>query len=218
MVAVLGSLSAGAELRAEVRQGEYLFGPYGLYSIPLDDYPSPKLDDVPFIDLGSDVKASPGLAGAVDRVMTPNLTIGGEFKYYFGTVDEEVLSDFVWYHVNDLDQVEVLWRTVHFGARARYFINPERKLNPFLQGGLGVYVNKLSVEFRKIQGSGTTNDYPTSESLTDLGVSFGPGALLRITNDTRISVEAILTNVFSSGRNVRYLGFSVGMVFGVTPE
>ena len=87
-----------------------------------------------------------------------------------------------------------------------------------MQGGLGVYVNKLSVEFRKIQGSGTTNDYPTSESLTDLGVSFGPGALLRITNDTRISVEAILTNVFSSGRNVRYLGFSVGMVFGVTPE
>jgi hypothetical protein len=218
LVALLGVVFLPTDSRAEIRKGEYLFGPYGLYSVPLDDYPAPKLDDVPYLDMGSDIEPGPGLALAIDRVMSSKLTIGGEFKFYFGTLDERVLQDYVNYHVYDLDEAEVTWRTIHFGARARYFLNGDQKVNPFIHAGVGVYINKLNAEFRQIRGSGSTNDFNRSESFTDPGLSFGPGLLYRITNDTRISADAILTNVFTSGRNVRYFAVSLGLVFGVTPE
>ncbi len=217
-IMVMGFLVGAANSSAEVRKGEIMFGPYGLYSIPTDDYPSPRLDDVPAVDLGPDVEPSPGLGGAVDRVMSTHLSLGGEFKVYFGTVDEEVLQDFLDNHVPTLDEAEVTWRTVHFGARARYFLSPEKSVNPFLQGGAGIYVSKLRAEFRQIRGSGTTNDFSRSESFTNPGVSVGAGTLMRISKDTRASVDAIFTNIFTEGRNVRYLGFSLGLLFSVTPQ
>jgi len=217
-LAALAVATAVSTAQAEVRKGEIIFGPYGLYSLPLDDYPSPRLDDVPYVDMGADIEPSPGVAGAADRMITPKLSVGGEFKVYFGTVDEAVLQDFLDFHVPNLDEAEVTWRTVHFGARARYFIQPEKRINPFLHAGVGLYLSKLLAEFRQIRGSGSTNDFSRSESFTDPGVSFGPGALVRISKDTRLSVDAIFTNVFTAERNVRYLGLSLGLLFGVTPQ
>ena len=203
---------------AEVRKGEIIFGPYGLYNVPLDDYPSPVLDDVPYVDLGSKVEPSPGVSGAVDKMLTPNFSLGGEFKVYFGTVDEEILQDFLDNHVSALDEAEVNWRTVHLGARARHYMQPEKRFNPFLQAGVGIYLSKLRAEFRKNKGSGSSNSYSRSESFTDPGVSIGPGALFRISKDVRLSADAIFTNVFTADRNVRYLGLSLGLLFSVTPQ
>jgi hypothetical protein len=213
-----GCICLTASARADVRKGEILFGPYGLYTIPTDDYPSPRLDDVPYFEMGNKVDPSPGLAGAVDRMMSSRLSLGGEFKVYFSTVDEEVLQDFIDNHITDLDEVEMTWRTVHFGARARYYMNPEKRVNPFLQGGVGIYVSKLRAELSQIRGSGSSNDFSRSESFTDPGVSIGPGALIRISKDARLSVDAIFTNIFTADRNVRYLGLSLGLLFGVTPD
>jgi len=207
--------------KAEVRKGEILFGPYGLFSVPLDEYPSPRLDDVPVFDMGADIEPGPGVSGAVDRMITDNFSLGGEFRVYFATVDEAILQDLLDFHsptYEGLDEVEVTWRTVHFGARARYYIQPERSVNPFLQAGVGLYVSKLKAEFRQIRSSGSTNDYARSESFTDPGVSFGPGALVRLSSTVRMSLDAIVTNVFTSDRNVRYLALSAGLVFGVTPQ
>ena len=217
-LAVLSIAATVTSAQAEVRKGEIMFGPYGLYSIPTDDYPSPLLDDVPYVDFGANIEPSPGLAGAVDRVITPNFSLGGEFKVYFGKVDEATMQDFVDYHVPGLDEAEFTWRTVHFGARARYFMQPEKSFCPFLQGGVGLYLTKLRAEFRQVRGSGSTNAFPRSESFTDPGVSIGPGALVRLSKDTRLSVDAIFTNVFTAERNVRYLGLSLGLLFSVTPQ
>jgi hypothetical protein len=180
-----------AKLRGEVRPGEYLFGPYGMYSIPVDDYPAPRLSEVPFYDMGSDAESNPGLSGAVDRVMGRNWSLGAEFKIHFGTVDEHVMQDFLDYHVADLDTIKVTWRTIHFGARGRYYMQPEKPLNPYLQGGLGIYVAKQRAEFNQVQGSGSTNDYFRSETFTSPGISFGPGVLVRVTNDTRMSLDVL---------------------------
>lgn len=218
ITAALGGLCLAQAARADVRKGEILFGPYGLYTIPTDDYPSPRLDDVPYFEMGNKVDPSPGLAGAVDRMMSSRLSLGGEFKVYFSTVDEEVLQDFIDNHVTELDEAEMTWRTVHFGARARYYMNPEKRVNPFLQGGVGIYVSKLRAEFRQVRGSGSSNDFSRSESFTDPGVSIGPGALVRISKDARLSVDAIFTNIFTAERNVRYLGLSLGLIFSVTPD
>ncbi len=218
LTALFGSTCLAASARADVRKGEILFGPYGLYTIPTDDYPSPRLDDVPYFEMGNKVDPSPGLAGAVDRMMSSRLSLGGEFKVYFGTVDEEVLQEFIENHVTELDEAEMTWRTVHFGARARYYMNPEKRVNPFLQGGVGIYVSKLRAEFRQVRGSGSSNDFSRSQSFTDPGVSIGPGALVRISKDARLSVDAIFTNIFTADRNVRYLGLSLGLIFSVTPD
>jgi hypothetical protein len=205
-------------VQAEVRKGEILFGPSALFNLPTDDYPSPKLDDIPYIDFGGDMEPSPGLGGGVDRMITPKLSLGGEFKIYFGSIDEQKMQDFIDAHVAALDEAEYTWRTVHFGARARYFMQPEGRFNPFLQAGVGVYVNKLKAEFRQIRGSGSANSFPRSDSYTSPGVSFGPGALLRISKDVRLSMDAIFSNVFSDERNIRYIGASVGLIFGVIPQ
>lgn len=204
--------------KADVRKGEIMFGPYGLYNIPTDDYPSPILDDVPYMDFGGDVNPSPGLAGAADRMITSNISLGGEFKVYFGSIEEQKLQDFIDFHVPELDEAEMTWRTVHLGARARYFMQPEKSVNPFFQAGLGIYLSKLLAEFRQVRGSGSTNDFQRSESFTDPGVSIGTGALVRISQVTRLSVDATFTNVFTAERNVRYLGLSLGLLFGVTPQ
>ncbi len=217
LVLMLVVMSA-ASVHADVRKGEIMFGPYGLYNVPTDDYPSPVLDDVPYMDFGSDVEPSPGVAGAADKMITPKLSLGGEFKVYFGSVDEQKMQDFVDFHVPELDEAEMTWRTVHLGARARYFMQPEKSFNPFLQAGVGMYLSKLRAEFRQVRGSGSTNDFSRSESFTDPGVSIGPGALVRISKDTRLSVDAIFTNVFTSERNVRYIGLSLGLLFSVTPQ
>lgn len=218
LAAVLACLLLSPQADAEVRKGEILFGPYGVYSVPLDDYPSPRLDDVPYSDFGSDIEPSPGLSGAAERIMSEHLAVGCEFKFTFGSVDEEVLQDLVSYHVPALDEVEVTWRTVHLGARLRYYFVPEKPVNPFLQAGAGLYINKMRAEFRQRRGSGSANEYFRSESTTDPGVSFGPGALIRISKDTRLSVDATVTNVFTSDRNVRYFGLSLGLIFSVTPD
>lgn len=219
LTAAFGCMCLASNVRADVRKGEILFGPYGLYTIPTDDYPSPLLDDVPYFEMGNKVEPSPGLAGAVDRMMSTRLSLGGEFKVYFGTVDEDVLQEFIDNHVAPaLDEAEMTWRTVHFGARARYYLNPEKRVNPFLHGGVGIYVSKLRAEFRQVRGSGSSNDFSRSESFTDPGVSIGPGALVRISKDARLSVDAIFTNIFTAERNVRYLGLSLGLIFSVTPD
>lgn len=207
-----------ATANAEVRKGEIMFGPNGLYSVPLGDYPSPALDDIPYMDFRGDIEPSPGVAGGADRMITPKLSLGAEFKVYFGTVDEQKMQDFVDAHVPSLDEAEFTWHTVHLGARARYFAQPEKSINPFLQAGAGLYVNKLRAEFRQSRGSGSFNSFARSESYTDPGVSFGSGALVRISQNVRLSADAILTNVFTSERSVRYVAFSLGLLFSVTPE
>ncbi len=211
-------VASSVNARAEVRNREFLFGPYGTYNVPTDDYPAPRLDDVPYMDFGSDVEPSPGFAGAIDRMLTPNFSIGGEFRVIFGTIDEQRLQDFLDFHVPELDEVEMNWRTVQFGARARYFMQPEKSFNPFLQAGAGLYVSKLRAEFRQRRGSGSHNAFTRSESFTDPGFSFGPGALIRITKDARLSVDATFTNVFTEERNVRYVALSLGLLFSVTQE
>ncbi len=221
LVAVIAVTACAAVAQAEVKKGEIMFGPYGLFYLPTDDYPSPVMDDVPYVDMGSDIEPGPGLAGAIDRMLTDRLSVGGEFKVYFGTFDESVLQDFLDFHsapYEGLDEAELTWRTVHFGARARYFLQPESSINPFLQAGAGLYVSKLKAEFRQVRNSGTTNDYARSESFTDLGVSFGPGVLVRVSPTVRLSLDAIFNNVFTADRNVRYLSASAGLIFSVTPE
>lgn len=218
VMAVIGCIGFESGARADIRKGEFLFGPYGLYTIPTDDYPSPRLDDVPYFEMGNKVDPGPGVAAAVDRMMSSRLSIGGEFKVYFSTVDEDVLQDFIDTHVAPaLTEAEVTWRTVHLGARARYYLNPAKRVNPFLQAGAGLYVSKLRAEFRQARGNGSTNDFSRSQSTTDPGISLGPGVLVRISRDTRLSVDAIFTNVFSPERNVRYLGLSLGLIFGMIP-
>jgi hypothetical protein len=221
LIAALIVLAVAANFgpaNAEVHKGEIMFGPFGLFSVPTDDYPSPLLDDVPYIDFGADVEPSPGLSVAADRMITPKLSLGGEFKVYFGTVNEQRMQDFLDFHVPALDEAEVTWRTVHLGARARYFMQPEKRFNPFLHAGVGFYLSKLLAEFRQNRGSGSTNDFSRSESFTNPGVSIGPGALVRISKDTRVSIDAIFTNVFTAERNVRYVGLSLGLLFSVTPQ
>lgn len=219
MVTLLGLAAVIQNAHADVRKGEILFGPYGIYGIPTDDYPSPRLDDVPVFEMGNQIEPSLGLSGAIDRMMSSRLSLGGEFDVSFSPIDEEVLQEFLDNHVAPaLDEAELTWQTVHFGARARYYMNPEKRVNPFLQGGVGIYVTKLRAELRQVRGSGSTNDFSRSESFTSPGVSIGPGALLRISKDVRLSVAAVFTNIFTDERHVRSLGLSLGMLFGVTPQ
>lgn len=205
-------------VQAEVRKGEIIFGPHGLYALPTDDYPSPRLDNIPHAELGSDYEPGLGLALSGDRVMSPRFSLGGEFKVFFGTVDETVFQEFLDHHVEEFNEAEYTWRTVHFGARARYYMSPEARVTPFLHAGAGLYLSKLRGEFRQPRLSGSSNSFVRSESKTSPGLSLGTGTLVRLSKDVRLSFDAIFTNVFSSERNIRYVAVSTGLIFSVLPE
>jgi hypothetical protein len=207
---VVGSVSVAA---ADVIKGELMLAPRGGGYIPLGNYPI----GGNFAYLNDKVRPGFGFGALVDKAATQKLSFGFEVGYNVSKIDAAELQDAL-KRQGVLIKPDFKWTTIELTVHARYHMRTSQPLSFFGHLGAGLYANKLSTDLIQTGTGGIQVDLPSSQTLTRFGINVGPGLLLRTGPYTRISLEAILHNVFSPGQMIRYLNITASLVFSLPPE
>ncbi|MEW5701298.1 MAG: outer membrane beta-barrel protein [Candidatus Zixiibacteriota bacterium] len=193
---------------AAVERGELLIGVSGGWSTPVGDYPT--------TDFGDKVKGGVGFGAAVDKLVTDRISVGGEFGASFNPFDQDFIADSL--KTGSRYTPDYKWRTMYAGARGRYYLNLLGNVNFFAQLGIGAYINKFTSNLNWDRQNGVVTPIEKSDTRTDIGMSFGPGALIRVSQHGRLSVQAIFNNVFTSGQSLRFAGLGAGLTFQIPTQ
>ena len=221
LAGVLAAVVASNGASADVKKGEFLVAPQGSLAVPVGDYPSPFIQGIPStIKYGNYIQTGFSLSGSIERMLTTQFALGADFGININPIDEtpilpllQAASD-----TTSTYEADFRWRTARIGGHGRWYFQPEKRANPYLHFGTGIYVDKLQTDITEVKRTGTRNNNTRSKSTTNLGVAFGPGILFRISPDIRFSLDAIVHNVFTKDKSVRFLNVTLGMVIGVTPQ
>ena len=204
LVLVLGLSSP---VSAAMVRGELLVAPMAGAGIPLGDYPT--------TDFGDKVQAGFGFGAQAERMVTNRISLGAAFAANFNDFDNQFIADSLRRFSMGGTKPDYNWRTMQLSAYGRYYFNPQATVNVFGQLGFGVYVDKFSSNSQYDRQNGVVYEVKRSDTRTDLGISAGPGASVRTSEYTRFVVEAIVNNVFTGGKNLRFVSFSAGLVFRI---
>lgn len=206
-----GSVSPAA---ADVVKRELLIGPRGSLGVPVGDYP---ITGRTWSYLKDDVRPGWALGLIADKMVSHRFSIGAQLDYNFQPMRSTELRQSLQQQGYNIEP-EFTWRTLQFTGHVRYYLTPQAAVNFFGQVGTGVYVNKFSTSYIVRGSNGMSQEVPRNQSKTDLGVNFGPGMLVRVGSNTRLSLDAILHNVFTKGQSTRYLNITAGIIFSIMPE
>jgi len=201
------SLPAGAA----IVRGELLIAPMIGTGVPLGDYPT--------TSFGDKIQVGFGFGAQAERMVTDRIGLGAAFAVNFNEFDNQFIQDSLKHFSGGRGaKPDYNWRTMQLSAHGRYYFNPQATVNVFGQLGFGAYVDKFSSNSRYDRSNGVVYEVKRSDTRTDLGVSAGPGASIRTSEYTRIVVAAIINNVFTGGKNLRFVSFSAGLVFRIPAQ
>ena len=212
VVALMTGMVSGAI--ADVIKGEVMIAPRGSLGIPVGDYPITGRD---FSDLKNKVKTGYAFGALVDKVLTERVSVGAEVGYNVSKMNTTDLSNRLKQQGYDIEP-DFKWKTIQLTGHARYHVLPTQSLSFFGHLGAGLYVNKFSTDYVQHGTGDVTVLVPSSQTFTNFGINAGPGLLLRTGPYTRLSLEAIIHNVFTPKQSTRYLNVTASLVFSIPPE
>ena len=201
-------LAASLPALGAVAKGELLVGATGNWGLPVADYPT--------AEFGDKVQSGFGFGAAVDKMLTDRISVGAELGVNINAFDQDFIADSL--NTGSRFTPDYNWRTMQLSGRGRYHLLPERTVSFFGQVGLGVYINKFSSNLNWDRANGVVTEMKRSDTRTNLGVNLGPGALIRVSQYARLSLEAILNNVFTSGKSLRFVNVSAGLTFHIPTQ
>jgi len=144
--------------------------------LPVGDYPSPFIKGIDSsIQFGDYIQSGFALSGTIDRMLTEKFALGVDFGININPIDEapilstlRAISD-----TTSTYEASIKWRTAHIGGHGRWYFQPEKRANPYLHFGTGLYVNKLETDITEVKKTGTRNRNERSKSSSNIGVAFG---------------------------------------------
>jgi hypothetical protein len=209
-IALVSVLSLPAS--AAIVRGELLIAPMVGTGVPLGDYPT--------TSFGDKIRVGFGFGAQAERMVTDRIGLGAAFAVNFNDFDNQFLQDTftVLRKGRPGPKPDYNWRTMQLSAHGRYYFNPQATVNVFGQLGFGAYVNKFSSNSRYDRSNGVVYEVKRSDTRTDLGISAGPGVSIRTSEYTRLVLEAIVNNVFTGGKNLRFVNFGAGLVFRIPAQ
>jgi hypothetical protein len=150
-------------------------------------------------------------------MVSGRLSLGAQFAYNISAMRTAEVVDRYKLDVSK-QEPNFTWKTLEVTGHMRYHLLPERPISFFAHIGAGVYLNKFSPSYIIHGSSDISVDLRRSQSKTNLGINAGPGMMLRLSPSVRLSLEALLHNVFTPMQTMRYLNVTAGLVFGLMPE
>ncbi len=199
---------------ADVVKRELMIGIRGSLGLPIGDYP---ITGRTWSYLKDDVRTGWALGASVDKMVSRRVSVGGGLDYNSQPMRSTELRQSLHLQGYDIDP-RFSWKTLAFTGHVRYYLMPEAAVNFFGHFGAGAYVNKFSTSYLVHGTNGMSQEVPRNQSKTDIGINAGPGMLVRLGPATRLSLDAILHNVFTRNQSTRYLNITAGIIFSILPE
>jgi hypothetical protein len=212
-LAVLMVIGTASGVAADVLKGELMFTPRFSLGIPVGDYP---ITGPGWREFRDDINVGFALGGMIEKVVSNRVSLGMQVNYNISTItvkDTAILNAMQ----RARTKPDLGWKTIQLTGHLRYHFSPASPVSFFAHVGAGLYMNKFSKNL-DIGGYGIVVTQKASDTRTDLGVSLGPGILVRLSPATRLSFEALLNNAFTKHNSTRFMNFTAGLVFRIPTD